>query len=150
MRYTLLLGMSVLCAACSTKEAPPADTAAVTPSLPPGRALGSVAGIWDVSVKPLDSDSILITYILNNTDTTGWLFAFPEEPPVKMRVTDRSGDTLVAEAGPFESKVRPGLKTRTVSRAAFVGSTMTGTVVARYETTGPDSVRTYRIEGARR
>lgn len=150
MRYAALLGMVALCAACSTKDAPPADSVALTPPLPPGRSLGSIAAIWDVNVKALDSDSILTTYILNNTDTTGWLFAFPDEAPVKMRVTDRSGDTLVAEAGPFESKLRPGLATRTVSRAAFVGNTMSGTVVARYETTGPDTVRTYRIDGARR
>ena len=150
MRYALLLGMAVLCTACSTREAPPADTAAVALTLPPGRSLGGIAAIWDVNVKALEGDSILTTYILNTTDTTGWLFAFPGEGPIKMRVIDRAGDTLVAEAGPFESKLRPGLKTRTVSRAAFEGSTMSGTVVARYETTGPDSVRTYRIEGARR
>jgi len=150
MRNALLLGLAVACTACSSKEAPPADTAAVAPSLPPGQSLGGIAAIWDVNVKALDNDSILTTYILNNTDTTAWLFAFPGEAPLKMRVVDRSGDTLVAEAGPFESKLRPGLKTRTVSRAAFDGNTMSGTVVARYETTGPDSVRTYRIEGTRR
>jgi hypothetical protein len=78
------------------------------------------------------------------------MFAFPDEGPVKMRVIDRKGDTLVAEAGPFESKLRPGMKARTVSTAAFSGNMMSGTVVARYEGAGADSVRTYRIEGTRR
>jgi hypothetical protein len=150
MRHAVLLGMAVIFAACTTKEAPPADTAAVADSLPPGKSLGAIAAIWDVNVMPLDKDSVLTTYLLNTTDTTGWMFAFPDEGPVKMRVIDRKGDTLVAEAGPFESKLRPGMKARTVSTAAFSGNMMSGTVVARYEGAGADSVRTYRIEGTRR
>ena len=150
MRHAVLFGMVVLFTACTTREAPPADTAAVADSLPPGKSLGAIAAIWDVNVMPMDKDSVLTTYLLNTTDTTGWMFAFPQESPVKMRVTDRKGDTLVAEAGPFESKLRPGLKAHTVSRAAFVGNMMSGTVEARYEGAGADSVRTYRIDGTRR
>ena len=150
MRYAVLIGMAVLSAACTTREAPPADTAAVADSLPPGKSLGAIAAIWDVNVMPLDKDSILTTYLLNTTDTTGWMFAFPDESPVKMRVIDRKGDSLVAEAGPFDSKVMQGLKVRTISRAEFVGNTLSGTVEAHYETTGPDSARTYRIDGTRR
>jgi hypothetical protein len=150
MRYAVLLGMAVTFTACTAKEAPPADTAAVSDSLPPGKSLGSIAAIWDVNVRPMEKDSILTTYILNTTDTTGWMFAFPDESPVKMRVIDRKGDSLVAEAGPFDSKVMQGLKVRTISRAEFVGNTLSGTVEAHYETTGPDSARTYRIDGTRR
>jgi hypothetical protein len=148
MRIAVLLGMAGLFAACTTKEAPPAaDTAA---TLPPGKSLGAIAAIWDVNVMPLDKDSVLTTYLLNTTDTTGWMFAFPDEGPVMMRLTNRMGDTLVAEAGPFESKLRPGMKARTVSTAAFEGNSMSGTVVAHYEGAGADSVKTYRIEGTRR
>jgi hypothetical protein len=142
--------MAVIITACTAKETPPADTAALTESLPPGKSLGAIAAIWDVNVMSMDKDSVLTTYLLNTTDTTGWMFAFPQQSPVKMRVTDRKGDTLVAEAGPFDSKLRPGMKTRTISRAAFVGNTMSGTVEAHYEGAGADSVRTYRIEGSRR
>jgi predicted lipoprotein len=59
MRHAVLLGMAVIFAACTTKEAPPADTAAVADSLPPGKSLGAIAAIWDVNVMPLDKDSVL-------------------------------------------------------------------------------------------
>ena len=147
MRVAVLLGMAGLLA-CSTKEAPPAaDTAA---TLPPGKSLGAIAAIWDVNVMALDKDSVLTTYLLNTTDTAGWMFAFPNQQPVKMHVTNRMGDTLVAETDLFDSSVRPGLKARSVSTMAFVANAMSGKVVAHYQTTGADSVMTFRIEGTRR
>ena len=150
MRFAVLLGMAALFTACTTKEAPPAaDTAAAT-ALPPGRSLASMAGIWDVNVYGETGDSVLTTYILNNTDTTAWLFAFPNGGPIPMRVTNRQADTLVMEAGPFDSNVRPGMKARTVTRAWLEGGKLIGTVHAKYETTGPDTARTFRIEGTRR
>jgi hypothetical protein len=150
MRFAVLLGMAVLVAACMKKEAPPAaDTAAVS-SLPPGRSLASMAGIYDVTVMPENNDSVLTTYLLNTTDTTGWLFAFPEKSPVQMRVIDRKGDTLVAEAGPFASSVRNGIQTTTVSRMWLEAGELRGTVDATYAGGAPDSARRYRIEGKRR
>lgn len=150
MRFAVLLGMAALMTACATKEAPPAADTTETSSLPPGRSLASMAGIYDVKVMPEANDSVLTTYILNTTDTLGWLFAFPDGSPVQMHVTDRKGDTLVAEAGPFESSVRKGTKAYTISRMWLEVGQLLGTVDARYEVNGPDSVRRYRIEGTRR
>jgi hypothetical protein len=109
-----------------------------------------MAGIFDVKVMPENNDSVLTTYLLNTTDTTGWLFAFPEQPPVQMRVIDRKGDTLVAEAGPFESNVRKGVQATSVSRMWLEAGELHGTVDATYAGAAPDSTRRYRIEGTRR
>jgi hypothetical protein len=146
MRFIAALGMAGLIAGCARQDSSPAaDTAA-----PAGRSLASMAGIWDVKAMPPGNDSVLTTYVLNTTDTTGWLFAFPNGSPIAMRITGRSGDTLVTEAGPFDSSIRPGVKTRTTGRAWIEEGMMLGTIVAHYETTGPDSVRNFRIEGTRR
>lgn len=150
MRFAVLLGMAALFLGCTAKEAPPAADTAQTSSLPPGRSLASMAGIYDVNVMPEKNDSILTTYILNTTDTLGWLFAFPSSSPVRMRVTDRKGDTLVAEAGPFESSIQKGVQARSVSRMWLNIGELLGTVRVSYDTPGPDSARTFRIQGTRR
>ena len=154
MRFTALLGCVVLVAGCSTKEAPPvadsaADTTAAEPSALPARSLGSIAAIWDVVVKPEGKDSVATTYILNTTDTTAWLFAFPGGKPNKMRVTEIRGDTLMTETDWFESNVRKGLMARSTSVTRIEDGKMVGKTTVHYKTTGPDSVRVFDIEGTR-
>ena len=154
MRFTALLGCVVLVAACSTKDSAPAadsvaDTTAAAPSTLPGRSLGSIAAIWNVSVKPEGKDSVATTYILNTTDTSAWLFAFPGGKPNKMRVTEIRGDTLMTETDWFESNVRKGLMARSTSVTWIQDGKMIGKTTVHYKTTGPDTVRVFDTEGIR-
>jgi hypothetical protein len=154
MRFTALLGCVVLVAACSTKDSTPAadsaaDTAAATTSTLPGRSLGSIAAIWNVTVKPEGKDSVATTYILNTTDTTGWMFAFPGGKPNKMRVTEIRGDTLMTETDWFESNVRKGLMARSTSVTWIQDGKMVGKTTVHYKTTGSDTVRVFDTEGIR-
>ena len=154
MRFTALIGCVVLIAGCTTKEAPPAtdsatDTAAATSSTLPGRSLGSIAAIWNVTVKPEGKDSVATTYILNTTDTTAWLFAFPNGKPNKMRVTEIRGATIMTETDWFESSVRKGLMARSTSVIWIQDGKMVGKTTAHYKTTGPDTVRVFDTEGIR-
>ncbi len=154
MRLTALLGCAVLVAGCSTKEAPPAaDTTAVAavPAGPPPMSLGHVAGIWNVTVKPEGKDTVLTTYILNNTDTAGWLFAFPGGKPIPMKVVEVRGDTVVTETDWFDSAVRKGMKAKTRSTEWLNDDgKLVGKVVAHYQTSGPDTVRVFDTEGVRK
>ena len=154
MRFTALIGCVVLVTACSTKDSAPAadsaaDTTAATPSTIPGRSLGSIAAIWNVTVKPEGKDSVVTSYILNTTDTTAWLFAFPNGKPNKMRVTDIRGDTIVAETDWFESSVRKGLQARSNVVVWISDGKMIGKNTVHYKTTGPDTVRVFDVEGIR-
>lgn len=154
MRFTALLGCVALMAACSKKDSAPvadsaADTTAVAPPTVPGRSLGSIAAIWNVTVKPEGKDSVATTYVLNTTDTTAWLFAFPGGKPNKMRVTEIRGDTLMTETDWFESSVRKGLMARSTSVTWIQDGKMIGKTTVRYKTTGPDTVRVFDTEGIR-
>jgi hypothetical protein len=60
------------------------------------------------------------------------------------------GDSVVAEAGPFESALRPGVMVTTHTVARLEGDMLTGTLVAHYGGTGPDSVLRGRIQGTRK
>ncbi len=94
-----------------------------------------------------NSDSVLTTYELV-ADTAGWTLNFPKRKPVKAKVT-ASGDSLMAEAGPFESVLRKGIQVKTNSVFRLKDGKLEGTTIAHYQTKGPDSVRTLRAEGTK-
>lgn len=97
------------------------------------------------------SDTVLIIYELNATATSdGWTSTIPGREPMPVRVVLVDGDSVVAEAGPFESALRPGVMVRTRTVARVQGDLLTGTIEARYDTGGPDSVLTGRLRGVRR
>lgn len=149
MRLTALLGCVAVAAACTAKEsAPPADTTAAAPPAPTV-SLGHLAGVWNVTVKPADKDTVVATYILNNTDTTDWTFMFPKGKPIHEKITGYRGDTIVMETDWFDSAVRPGLKVRTNSLVWEQDNKLMGKVTAHYQNAGADSVRQLVSEGIR-
>jgi hypothetical protein len=155
MRLTALAGCFLLFAGCSKKEAEPAaDTTAMAPAPAAAPAapvsLASVAGMWNVNVKPEGRDSVATTYVLNATDSTAWTFAFPKGKPIAMRVTGVRGDTIITETDWFDSSVRPGLKARSSSTAWLQNGKLVGKTVVHYQTTGADTVRTFDTEGTKK
>jgi hypothetical protein len=125
------------------------DTAGA-PAAPAPIALADVAGKWSVRLMPESGDSTLLTYELTATgDTSGWALNFPKRKPVPVRVAAVDGDSIVTEAGPFESNLRKGVQVsvRTVNR--LQDGKLVGATTARYQTSGPDTVAHFRFEGTR-
>jgi hypothetical protein len=125
-------------------EAPAAE------EMPAALSLADLAGTWDVRVTPEGGDSTLVTFqMVAGTDQSGWSFNFPKRKPVPVRVVAVEGDSVVTEAGPFESVLRKGkqVSTRTVNR--LENGKLMGTTVATYAGGGPDSVVRLRFEGTR-
>jgi hypothetical protein len=148
------LGLAVLAVlACAKKEKAVTDTtgamaaesaSAVVAAPPP-----NFAGKWTVRVMPENSDSTLLTYTLNATsDTSGWTFAFPNGNPIPVHVTI-SGDSILTEAGPYESWLRKGTMVVTNGTYRLEGDRLVGRVVAHYRTNKADSVGHTRQEGTR-
>lgn len=146
---------AVILVACSKAKDQPAtdemaDTAAA-PAAPAPIALADVAGKWTVRLMPESGDTALLTYEMVATgDTSGWAFNFPKRKPVPLRVIAVDGDSIVTEAGPFESNLRKGVQvtmSRTVSR--LQDGKLVGATTAHYATSGPDSVAQFRFEGTR-
>jgi hypothetical protein len=138
------------------KEQPAADTTmAVTPEPAPAPAaapisLADLAGKWEVRVMPEGSDSVLLTYeLVAGADGSGWSFNFPKRKPVPVRV-QASGDSILTEAGPYESVLRKGVQVTTNSVLRLQDGKLVGTTSAHYATTGPDTVRALRVEGTRK
>jgi len=133
----------------TTAEAAPASTAAPTPPAPPPISLADVAGKWSMTTMTEKGDSTLVKYELVATgDTTGWTFNFPKRKPVPAHVAV-GGDSIIIDAGPFESVLRKGVQVTTHGVARLQDGKLVGTTVARYATHDADSVRNLRFEGTR-
>jgi len=149
-RAALLLALPVMLA-CSTKEAPPADTSsAVTASATGAGPAMNVAGRWSVRVMPEDKDTTLLIYMLDATnERTGWKMTLPNRRPMDMRVLSMDGDSIVVENGPYSSALRQNVQVTTHSALWLDGDKLVGKTVARYATKGADSVVRLRTEGTR-
>lgn len=156
MRGFALILIGLLAACVKSENSTPADTAAavIAPEPAPAAApvsLQSVAGKYKVTSRGQAGDTSIVTYELNLTgDTTGWTLTFPNRRPVPMRVVLVSGDSIVTEAGPFQSFRRTGVPVTTRSTYRWVNGNLVGTTVAHYTTSGPDTVRAFVIEGVRK
>lgn len=152
MRAIALFSFVILLAACSSADTPPAaDTSAVVSEAPPAAlSLATMTGMWDTNVRRQGTDSIVATNVVNATDSTAWTFAFPNRAPIAMRITGTSGDTVMWETDAFESAVKKGLMTRNSGKSWIRDGKMMGSVTARYETTGPDTVIVFDTEGTKR
>src|SRR5688572_1582149 len=116
----------------------------------PGISPGDVAGTWNVR-STLDGSDKVITYDLVATgDQSGWTLNFPGREPIPVRVVAVEGDSIVWEAGPFESVIRKGVQ---VKNSRVVGrlrdGKLVGTTTATYEGQGADSVAHLTLEGTR-
>lgn len=152
MRYAFLILLVGVVACRPAADQPAADTtASVAPPAPAPLALADLAGTWDMKSMAEGSDSVLVTFELMATaDTTGWMQHFAGRDPIPMRVLAVAGDSVITETGPFESVLRPGVQVTTHSVMRLQDGRLVGTTIARYKTSGPDSVVRIRTEGTRR
>jgi hypothetical protein len=113
-------------------------------------SLGAVAGKWTMRTMAETSDSVLLTFELVATaDPSGWTFNFPNRPPVPVRVVSTDGDSIVTEAGPYESLLRKGVQVSTHSVMRLQNGDLVGTTVAHYAGAGADSILNLRSHGTR-
>jgi hypothetical protein len=156
MRYFAFCCCAMVLVGCTKpdQQAAKDTTAAAAPAAeraapPAGLSLADVAGKWAMTTKAENSDSVLVRYqLVATSDTTGWTINFPKRKQIPARVVV-SGDSIVMDAGPYESVLRKGIQVTTHSVTRLQGGKLVGTTIARYATKGPDTLRTLRTEGTR-
>jgi hypothetical protein len=125
-------------------EAPAMEEAGATISL------ADVAGTWKIRSTVEGNEGTVVAYDLVATaDRSGWSIKFPDREPIPVRIVAVEGDSVVSEAGPFESVLRKGVQvsSRVVSRLR--DGKLVGTTTARYDVSGPDTVARLNFEGTR-
>jgi len=155
MRTFTLCCCIALMAGCAKPEQQAAkDTTGATlaaGATPTPITLAAVAGKWTMHTMAANSDSVLLTFQMDATgaDGSGWTFNFPGRPAVPVRILATDADSIVTEAGPYESALRKGVQVSTHSVMRLQDGKLVGNVVAHYSTTGADSVLYLRTEGTR-
>jgi hypothetical protein len=145
MRRAVMLSTLALTSyalAAWAQAAPAAPAAAAAPAVPAAPAapaaqgikLSDVAGTWTVKTLVGPKDSVVITTVVTQTaDGKGATMQLPNHEPIPVRVVATGGDSVVTEAGPYPSALRPG-QTVTLLRSVghYKGDAMWGTVEAHY------------------
>ena len=156
-RFALLCSAAVLVACTKSENPPAADTgmaAAPAPAAPTVApiSLKDVAGKYAVTGKNEAGDSTLLTYELTATaDSTGWSIMFPgRKAAVPMRIVSVAGDSIMMEAGPYESAIYKGVQVKTNGVFRLVDGKLVGRTVAHYNRKGSDSVRVVVSEGIKK
>ena len=128
------------------------DTAAAAPETPAASAtisLADVAGKWKVRSTDEDGGNVLETGLVATADTSGWTITSPNRKPIPVRVVAVAGDSIVTEAGPFESFIRKGVQVTARYVSRLQDGKLVGTVEAHFATKSGDSVAHRRSEGTR-
>ena len=82
-------------------------------------------------------------------DTSGWTLTRPDRKTVPVRVVAVGGDSLITEAGPYESALRKGVQVRARMVLRLQEGKLVGTTEALYTMRGRDSVAHRPTEGTR-
>ena len=127
----------------ATQELAP-DTVAATPSI----ALADIAGTWDMRSVPVTGADTTATISQVVVTADSWTLHLPDRDPI-VGVATTSGDSIIVDAGPYESVRRAGVTVSTNGVYRLEGDRLVGTVTARYTTTDGDSVLVLRSEGTR-
>jgi hypothetical protein len=158
MRRLALFCCAAVLAGCAKSEKraaddqPAMDTAAPAPATPaasPAISLADVAGKWKVRSTDEAGGNVVETELKATGDSSGWTMTGPKRKPIPVRVIAVAGDSIVTEAGPYESFIRKGIKVTTRSVYRLQGGKLVGTTEARYALQGRDSVAQRPTEGTR-
>jgi hypothetical protein len=155
MRAVTSCCITVLLIGCGKPADKPEDTTvgeapAMEQESPAGISLADMAGTWNVRGTLEGSDKVITYDLVATGDQSGWTLTFPGREPIPVRVVAVEGDSMVWEAGPFESAIRKGVQvknSRVVAR--LQDGRLVGTTTATYEGQGADSVAHLTLEGTR-
>ena len=153
-RFTLFCCAAVLVGCSKSEDQPAGDTtaaASATPEAPATISLADIAGKWKVRTTDEAGGNVVESEMTATADTSGWTLTLPNRKPVPVRVVAVAGDSIVTEAGPFESVLRKGVQVNTRAVYRLQDGKLVGTTEARYAASagGRDSVAHRPTEGTR-
>ena len=148
MRSASVALIGVLLACGKADKAPSADASAVAVTPSAVVDLASLAGSWTLRTTPDGRDTVITSELVATGTTEGWTMTMTGQQPVPIRVRV-DGDSIMTETGPFPSVLRKGAMVTTNAVYHVQDGKLVGTLVARYDGAGADSVLTGRQEATR-
>ena len=95
----------------------------------------TIAGTWAIesTVKTAaGKDTVVNSLVTATADANGWVTHLAGRDPIPTRVVAMGGDSVITEAGPFQSVARPGQTVTTHEALHFKEDAIWGTIEARY------------------
>ena len=95
----------------------------------------TIAGTWAIesTVKTAaGKDTVVNSLVTATADANGWVTHLAGREPIPTRVVAMGGDSVITEAGPFQSVARPGQTVTTHEALHFKDDAIWGTIEARY------------------
>lgn len=157
MRRLACFCCAAILVACGKPKAPPAsDTTAAAPTAtatkPESQAavsLTDIAGKWKLRTMDGAGGNVVESGLTATADTSGWSLTRPNGKTIPVRVVAVAGDSIITEAGPYESAIRKGVQVRSRMVLRLQGGKLVGTNEARYALKGGDSVALRPAEATR-
>jgi hypothetical protein len=153
MRCFAFFFCAAILVGCGKSEVQPArDTTAVAPATPETQAaisLADIAGKWKLRTMDEAGGNVVESELTATADTSGWTLTRPNGKTVPVRVVAVGGDSIITEAGPYESALRKGVQVRARTVIRLREGKLVGTTEARYTMKGGDSVANRPTEGTR-
>jgi hypothetical protein len=146
---------AILVACGKPKVQPAADTTSAAPAAPAaagspaGISLADVAGRWKLRTMDGAGGNVVESELTATADTSGWTLKRPNGKTIPVRVLSVAGDSVMTEAGPYESALRKGVQVRSRMVLRLQQGKLVGTNEARYALSGGDSVARRPAEGTR-
>ena len=151
-RFACFFCAAILVGCGKSEVQPGRDTTAVAPAPPESRAeisLADVAGKWKLRTMDEAGGNVVESELTATADTSGWTLTRPNGKTVPVRVVAVGGDSIITEAGPYESALRKGVQVRARTVIRIREGKLVGTNEARYLLSGGDSVANRPAEGTR-
>lgn len=130
-----------LCAGAAAAQQPPAKSKAIS--------LADVAGTWKLRATDLDGSNLVEIMLTATADSSDWLLVSGTRPPIHERIIAVAGDSIVTEAGPYESFLVKGVQIRQRDVYRLADGKLVGTLYGTYALPRGDSTTVRRIEGTR-
>lgn len=130
------------------RAAEEAATTDVEPCIP-AEIFADAAGTWHMRSMDVDGSSVLEYELTASGDCSDWLMVAGDRPPVPLRVVGAAGDSIMIEASPYESFLRPGVQVRQRDIYRVQDDRLIGTTEASYMLPAGDSLAHRRSEGTR-
>ena len=139
----MLLVFAVLFVGCAKSDKSASEPAMTAEPTATAISLADVAGTWNGTITKANNDTALVNIELTATaEPTGWVMKVANvKTPTQVTTVNAtsvvaSGDSIVLEAGPFASVLRPGQQVKTHTVYHKEGDNLVADMWATYPASG--------------
>ncbi len=112
-------------------------------------SLAAVAGKWKLRATDLSGGNVVEVALTATADSSDWIITGGNRPPIRERIIAVAGDSIVGEAGPYESFLLKGVQVRQRDVYRLKDGKLVSLMQGTYSTARGDSTTVRRVEGTR-